>query len=198
VLPPPLSEVKQGCPLRPTFFGILLDGLNRYIAVHCLHLGPSLSDGTLLSILHYADDVTLLACDPTHLQTLIDYAIAFCKAVKLRSSPAKTSFLTFPGDCPPIVWSCDNQPVQCVPSATSLGLDFHSAHGLLSTCASREKKMWGAWAALQRQYAGLHCGVSLSLLFRVHQACVPPVGSYGCELWGFRSCPVVKLRLGIS
>jgi hypothetical protein len=76
-----------------------------------------------------------------------------------------------------------------VPSATYLGLDFHSAHGLFSTCASREKKMWGAWAALQREYAGLHCGVSLSLLFRVHQACVPPVASYGCELWGLRVMP---------
>jgi hypothetical protein len=49
--------------------------------------------------------------------------------------------------------------------------------------------MWGAWTALQRQYAGLHCGVSLSLLFRVHQAFVPPVASYGCELWGFRVMP---------
>jgi hypothetical protein len=142
-----------------------------------------------VSNLQYADDVTLLACDPTHLQTLIDCAVAFCKAVGLHLSPAKTSILTFPSDCPPIAWCCDGQPFQRVPSATYLGLEFHSAHGLFSTCASKEKNMWGAWAALQSQYAGLHCGVSLSLLFRVHQACVPPVASYGCELWGLRVMP---------
>lgn len=49
--------------------------------------------------------------------------------------------------------------------------------------------MWGAWATLQRQYAGLDCGVSLGLLARVHQACIPPVASYGCELWGLRHMP---------
>jgi hypothetical protein len=81
----PSSGVKQCCPLRPTLFGLFLDGLHRYIAVHCPHLGPALLDGTRVYNLQYADDVTLLACDPTHLQTLIDCAVAFCKAVGLRA-----------------------------------------------------------------------------------------------------------------
>lgn len=60
--------------------------------------------------------------------------------------------------------------------------------------------MWGAWATLQRQYAGLDCGVSLGLLARVHQACVPPVASYGCELWGLRVMPsaLAKARRKLS
>jgi hypothetical protein len=76
-----LTRVKQGCPLNPTLFGLFLDGLHRYIAVHCSHLGAALSDGTRVSNLQYADDATLLACDPTHIQTLIDSAVAFCKAM---------------------------------------------------------------------------------------------------------------------
>jgi len=68
---PSLTGIKQGCPFSPTLFGLFLDGLHRYIAVHCPHIGPALSDGTRVSNLQYADDVTLLACDPTHLsQTL--------------------------------------------------------------------------------------------------------------------------------
>ena len=49
--------------------------------------------------------------------------------------------------------------------------------------------MWAGWAALQRKYAGLDCGVSLGLLARLHQACIPPVASYGCELWGLHDMP---------
>ena len=51
--------------------------------------------------------------------------------------------------------------------------------------------MWGAWATLQRQYAGLDCGVSLA---RVHQACIPPVANYGCELWGLRNMATRQAR----
>ena len=76
-----------------------------------------------------------------------------------------------------------------------LGLTFHAKHGLLSSCVSRGQQMWGAWAALQRKYAGLDCGVSLGLLAYLHRACIPPVASYGCELWGLRDMP---LRLAAS
>jgi hypothetical protein len=186
---PSLTGVKQGCPLSPTLFGIFLDGLHRYIAVHCPHIGPTLADGTSVSNLQYADDVTLLACDPTHLQILIDCAVAFCKSVGLRLSPAKTSIISFPSTSPSIPWLCDQLPIQRLPSATYLGLTFHAKHGVSSSCAYRAHKMYGAWATLQRQYAGLNCGVSLGLLMRVYHACIPPVASYGCELWGLRTMP---------
>ena len=60
--------------------------------------------------------------------------------------------------------------------------------------------MWGVWAGLQRQYAGLDCGVSLGMLARVHDACIPPMASYGCELWGLRTMPpaLAKARRKLS
>jgi hypothetical protein len=75
----PLPDCGQtGLPPQPHF----LDGLHRYIAVHCPHLGPVLWDDTRVSNLQCADDdATLLVCDPTHLQTLIKCAVDFCKAV---------------------------------------------------------------------------------------------------------------------
>jgi len=79
--------------------------------------------------------------------------------------------------------------MQRVTSAKYLGLLLDARWGVLSTCLSREQKMWGAWATLQRQFAGLECGVALGLLPRVYAACVPPVASYGCELWGLRAVP---------
>ena len=57
-----------------------------------------------------------------------------------------------------------------------------------------------AWAVLQRQYAGLRCSVSLSLLLCLYDTCVAPVGSYGCEIWGFLSAAagMRKKREGIA
>jgi len=83
-------------------------------------------------------------------------------------------------------------PVLRVHSARYLGLTVHAKHGLHSSCASRERKMWGAWATLQLQCAELNCGVSLGMLARMHEACippVPPVALYGCKIWGLRTMP---------
>ena len=181
--------MKQGCPLSPTLFGIFLDGLPRYIARYCPHLGPTLSDGSQLPALLYADDVALLATSPADLQSLIDCAAAFCKAVGLRLSPAKTSVMSFPHVRPSFVWTCEGLAVQRVSTATYLGMVPDSRWGVLSTCLSREQKMCGAWATLQRQVAGLDCGVALGLLSRTYAACVPPMASYGCELWGLSRMP---------
>ncbi len=168
---------------------MFLDGLHHYIAFHYPNIGTALSDGTRVSKFQYADHVTLSACDPSHLQALIDCTVQFCEDVDLRIIPDENTILAFPASSPVSAWSCDGVPVYRVDSATYLGLTVHAKHGLLSSCASREQKMWAAWAALQRKYAGLDCGVSLGLLARLHQACICPVASYGCELWGLRDMP---------
>ncbi len=56
---PSLTGIKQDCPIGPTLFGLFLDGLQCYIALHRPTLGPALTDGTRMSNNKYADDVTL-------------------------------------------------------------------------------------------------------------------------------------------
>jgi hypothetical protein len=56
--------VKQGCPLSPLLFGLLMDKLYARIQQDCPGVGVSLADraSTLLSHIMYADDVVLFAC----------------------------------------------------------------------------------------------------------------------------------------
>lgn len=186
---PSETGVKQGCPLSPTLFGLFLDGLHRYLVHHCPGAGPLLRDGTHVPDLAYADDVGLLGILAPGLQRLIDAAASFCAQVGMRISPAKTFVMVFGAAAEQFVWACDGQPLRCVTSGKYLGVQLDAVNGVGGTCSLLHQKMWAAWALLRRQFAGLHCATSIGLLLRVYQACVPPVASYACELWGHRTLP---------
>ena len=54
-----------------------------------------------------------------------------------------------------------------------LGLVFQAQQGMHATYSHLHRKMWAAWALLQRQYGQLHCASSVGLLLQVYKACVP-------------------------
>ena len=97
-------------------------------------------------------------------------------------------------------WHCGDIPLPCVPSARYLGLFLNSVGGLLGTCEHLLRQFWASWAILRRQYAGLQAADSVCLLLQVYKACVPPAGSYACELWAPRSMArgheAARTRLG--
>ncbi len=187
---PSCTGVRQGCPLSPTLFGLVLDGLHRYLLRQCPDLGPLLRDGLRVPDLEYADDVLLLAATPAGLQRLIDAASCFCGQVGMRVNPAKTYVMAF-GPAPPALpqWACCGQPLPCVATGKYLGVQIDAACGIIGTCSSLHDKMRASWALLRRQYAGLHCSASVHLLLKLYRICVPPVASYACELWGVRDLP---------
>ena len=77
-----------------------------------------------------------------------------------------------------------------------LGALFDGAHGIDLTFGKLHRNMWGAWAQLRQQYGKLQCSLSVGLLLRLYDACVPPTASYGCEVWGLRSLPAGDSRRG--
>jgi hypothetical protein len=87
------------------------------------------------------------------------------------------------------VWVCGGQPLQVVDSGKYLGVQLGSASGVGHTCSLQYQKMFAAWALLRRQFAGLGCASSVGLMLHLFQACVPPVASYACEVWGHCRLP---------
>ena len=196
---PSRTGLKQGCPLSPTLFGLFADGLHRYINVHCPTEGPTLDQDTKVPILGYADDFVLLADSPAGLQELIDAAATFCDMVGMIICTVKTKVVVFmPQPMPPVPWYCKGQSLQQVQEFKYLGLMFSAQGGMQTTFPGLKRKMTAAWALLRRQYGKLSCASSVGLLLRLYDVCVPPTGSYGCEVWGCYTFPAASAALRAS
>ena len=141
-----------------------------------------------------------MATTASELQVLIDTTHAFCDSVGLTISPAKSNVVVFSklivyntvrtymrlsslaivvpyprlGKPSILNWFSIGSMVSCVRI-------WHACEPLLKLI--KLNKMTAAWAVLSRQYAGMRCAVSVSLVLQLYKTCVPPVASYGCEIW---------------
>ena len=192
---PSISGVKQGCPLSPTLFGLFVDGLFHYLRTCCPTDGVLLPDGDHLCQLGYADDFVLLSHTVAGLQHILDAASAWCDMTGMIISYDKSKVMAFAaGDSPLPQCHCGGHVLEWVQSYVYLGVLFDSQCGVRATFPRLHHKMWGAFALIQRQYGKLGCLPCVGLLLDVYKACVPPVGSYGCEVWGFLPAPADASR----
>ena len=153
--------------------------------VNCLGLGPGLYNGNHVPVLMYADDICLMATSASELQTLIDTINAFCNSVGLTISPSKSNVVVFSKVSHAMpTFSCSSDAIPVVQQTKYSGLTFHHVCGVKNACQFLLSRMKADWAVLQRQYAGLRSPVLDHLVLQLYKACVPPVASYVCEVWG--------------
>ena len=135
------SGVPQGCPISPTLFGVMADGLPRYLAHHCPAVGIKLSDGTCLSVIRiqalgFADDFALIAPTVEDLQVLVDATHIWCDTMDMMLNGAKTQYLYVNPEPqihgPPTPLKCAGATVYPVQEAKYLGLRVHARKGLPS------------------------------------------------------------------
>ena len=193
---PSLTGLKQGCPLRPTFFSLFSDGLHRHLLHECPVVGPQMNCGRHVPDLGYADDFALLATNPAGLQRSINAVFRFCQAIGMIVNTETKFMVLSPRMFSPYQWWCVDTPLQCVQQYKYLGTTFDAVQGIGLTLDKLHNKMLGLWAQSRRQYGNLQCVRSVGLLLHLYNTCVPPTGSYGCEVWGLRSLPAGASRKG--
>jgi hypothetical protein len=190
------AGVKQGCPLSPTLFGLLLDGLHRYLRATAPDAGAELHGGRLVPDLGYADDFCLLAASPEDLQRLLDAAHGYLTSIGMELSVDKTRVVVFQQPPPPqttapviATWTCGGQPLQQVAKYKYLGVELTADAGIEAAFPRLHQSAWAAWSVLRRQFSNLHCGTSLALQLDLYGESVPQTASYACEVWGVRRLP---------
>ena len=130
------TGVEQGCPLSPTLFGLLADGLHRSLQFTAADSGVSLYSGFSITDLAYADDFALVSGSPAGLQHLINAAVEWCPAVGMRPSLDKTVVMEMTkADQPQHSWQCGGTELKCVSQARYFGMIFRSGQNFQPTLA---------------------------------------------------------------
>ena len=179
--------VKQGDPLSPLLFGLLIDRFEPYLKLHCPTIGAKLAT-LMLNLLLYADDLCLIAESRKDLQTLLDNLHNFCTENKLTVNPSKSVAVVFnpPYSRPPPPLLFNGNEIPYAPDFPYLGMLFDGRNNLKEAWKRNSEK--GAQASYQ-----VTRRTNTMELYNAHLRCnifntmALPLLTNGCPVWGPQS-----------
>ena len=206
--------LRQGCPLSTTLFNLFIHDLPSRIRAECKYQervgrgvreaqmgvrcstapGPSPSQRPtplIVSDMGYADDISLLAEQPEHLQAIINCFCAYCTEHGLIINPSKCEVMVFAGNTlawPGAAWHTvkpdgTQVPLTRVQKFKYLGVELHGARNCKAAVDHRLSRMKGAQGAIQRRLREMQAAHDPHLIADLFETITAASGSYGCEIW---------------
>jgi hypothetical protein len=180
--------VKQGDPLSPLLFGLFIDRLDEFLAVHAGEVGL-VTAGQRVRVLIYADDLVLLAEEESHLQKMLDILGNFCDATNLAVNVSKCEVVVFNRN----FWGRDSYEWlyrgsrMVISSAfTYLGIDIgegNMGRHMKKAMSRNIERARGCLFAMMQRCHNIRL-YNPHVLNRLFNSLVLPVMSFGCEVWG--------------
>ena len=201
------SGVKQGDPLSPLLFGLLIDRFQDFMNIRTWEHGnrPGVTvGGEIVSAILYADDLVLMANSPTELTQLLRALDDFSAAIGLHVNTDKSEVVIFNRTL------CDTQPAHArrwriagalLPVKEEFSyLGIHVRDTTMTRCMRKAMmhavtKGRAALFTMMAQARSIRIA-NPHLLGRLFDAIVEPVMSYGVEVWGPESLAWCKGNVG--
>lgn len=185
--------VKQGCCMSPTLFGLFIDEIEEYFALHIPSVGARILD-VIVAILLYADDLCLCAESASDLQLQLDILHRFCEEKGLVVNVAKSEVVVFTHSKlswekygKNLVVTYNGNPLKSSTEFRYLGCILH-AYKLwgpaINDRISRATSAFFLFTHRCKQHGLDDVRTKLHLL----NTYVRPVLTYGCEMWGVSMC----------
>ena len=175
--------VKQGCKLSPTLFSLYINDLANEIKQ--MNLGVDIGE-LLLSILLYADDVTLIAPDADSLQLMLDRLNEWCCKWRLTVNNEKTKIVHFRPASVQLCnnqFSCGNASIQLTDKYKYLGLWLQKRPDMKYATSELAKSASRALSTLYAKFKNSG-GMAYNVYYKLYTSLVQPILSYCSAIWG--------------
>jgi sorting nexin-29 len=176
--------VKQGDPLSPLLFGLLLERIETVFDEQLQ--GGVWIGGQLVKMFMYADDLVILGASPEDIQQSLDLLASCCVGLQMTVNVRKTVGVVFNAKCHrgrPVRWRFAGGRVEIRDGFAYLGTYMDKDKGLEGVWEERQRSAERAMYGMARRCGEL--GVeSVDLQLCLFQALVRSVLDFGAAVWG--------------